>query len=59
MDNFTALSASYLRFTSGTNSMHTSPRVQGIFGFALAFLYLLFEFQVKDPAGTIDHAQIA
>ncbi len=60
MDNFTALYILYLRFTFGTNSMHVSPHAYRILVFLLAFFYrfMLFEFRVKDAAGTIDHAQI-
>ncbi len=61
MDNLTALYTSYLRFTFSTNSMHASPSAYRILVFVLAIFYkfMLFEFQVKDAAGTIDHAQIA
>ncbi len=61
MDNFTALYSSYLRFTFGTNLMHASPHAYEIFIFILTIFYkfMLFEFQVKDAVGTINHAQIA
>ncbi len=55
MDNLTVLYASYLYF--GTNSTHTYPCAYGIFVFFYKFL--LFEFQVKDVAGIIDHVQTA
>ncbi len=60
-ENFTVLHALYLRFTFGTNSMHTSSRAYRILVFLSAFFYkfMLFDFQVKDAAGIIDHAQIA
>ncbi len=56
-DNFTKLYTSYLRFTSGTNSMHASLRAYGILVFFYRFR--LFQFQVKDAAGTMDQTQIA
>ncbi len=39
--------------------MHTSPYAYGILVFLLTFFYkfMLFEFQVKDAVGTINHAQ--
>ncbi len=59
MDNFTALSTSYLCFTFGTNLMHAAPRAYRILVFfpALFSKFMLFEFQVKDDAGTFDHVQ--
>ncbi len=61
MDSYTVLHTSYLCFTFGTNLMHASPRADTIPVFLPAFFnkFKLFEFQVKDTAGTIDHAQIA
>ncbi len=60
MDNCTALYASYLHFTFGTNKMHASLRANEILVFFPAFLYrfMLFEFQVKDAVRTIVHVQI-
>ncbi len=60
-DNFTALYILYLRFTFVTDSEHASSRAYGIFLFVLASFYKfkLFDFRVKDTAGTIDHAHIA
>ncbi len=59
MDNFTVLYASYLRLTFITSSMHATPRAYGILVFFRVFFYnfMLFELQVKDASGTIDHAQ--
>ncbi len=50
-----------LFYTSDTNSMQASPRARDILVFFPAFFYkfMLFEFQVKGDAGTIDHAQNA
>ncbi len=61
MENFTVLYTSYLYVTFGTNPLHASPCAYGIFVSVLAFFYkfLLFEFWVKDAAGTVDHVQIA
>ncbi len=58
MDNFTALYASYLRFTFGTDS---SPRAYRIFVFLLAVFYkfMPFKFPIKDVVGIIDHVQNA
>ncbi len=59
MENITALYGSYLHFTFGTNLVHTFPRAYGILVVLPAFLYkFMFEFWVKDAAGTIDHVQI-
>ncbi len=58
MCNFTALYTSHLHFSFATISMHATPRACGILVFFPAFFYkfILFEFCVKDTAGTIDHA---
>ncbi len=53
MDNFIALYTSFLHFTFGTNSMHTSPLAYGIFVFFTAFFHKVYavELQVKDCCG--------
>ncbi len=61
MDKFTALFPSYLSFTFGKNSMHTSPMLIGfLFSYWLSSTNLwCWRPASKTAAGTVDHAQIA
>ncbi len=60
MDNFTALYASYLRFTFGANFTHNSPHAYGIlFSFSQCLLQIYVVWFPGQRHNEDYHAQIA